>query len=208
MIRALHDPTPPPMRRLHAPLAALLALTLALSGCATRVERTAEMTRSSASGSGTGGALPDQPVRIPAHARSKLVLVMSGPPTVTGARDWPAFQEEFRAVFAEHAKEAGVAFEVRRDAVPNDIGPGTLVDIRIDDYRMVGIGARILLGVMVGNAYIDARVRFADIATGQTFGEQRWNTTSRAMEGIFGKMTPQQVDAIAAEVFGELKRAN
>ena len=115
---------------------------------------------------------------------------MSGPPTVTGAHDGPAFQEEFRAVLAEHAKAAGVAFETRQDAVPNDIGPGTLLDVRIDDDRMVGIGARILLGVM------------------QTFGEQRWNTTSRAAEGIFGKMTPQQVDAIAAEVFGELNSAN
>jgi hypothetical protein len=44
----------------------------------------------------------------------RLVLNMSGPAAVTQAKDWPAFQEEWRATFAEHAKEAGVAFDVQK----------------------------------------------------------------------------------------------
>ena len=32
-----------------------------------------------------------------------------------------------------------------------------------------------------------------------------YNTSSSAWQGIFGKMTPQQVDLIATQVFSELK---
>jgi len=58
---------------------------------------------------------------------------------------------------------------------------------------------------MTGNAFIDSKVQFADLNNGQVFGAQTYNTTSSAWSGVFGKMTPQQVDAIAAEVFGEFK---
>ena len=58
----------------------------------------------------------------------------------------------------------------------------------------------------MGNAYVDAKIRFADLKSGATFGEQTYNTTSSAWHGVFAKMTPQQVDAIAGEVFGEITR--
>ena len=71
---------------------------------------------------------------------------------------------------------------------------------------MIGIGARIMLGVFSGNAYVDARVRFANLGNGETFGERTYDTTSSSWHGIFAKTTAQQVDAIGAEVFGEIKR--
>lgn len=40
---------------------------------------------------------------------------------------------------------------------------------------------------------------------GQRFGEQAYNTSTSAWSGVFGKMTPDQVDAIATEVFSGLK---
>ena len=70
----------------------------------------------------------------------------------------------------------------------------------------IGIGARIFLGVMTGNAYIDAKVSFADLGSGQPFGERDYNTSSSAWAGIFAKVTPQQVDAIATMVFAEIKQ--
>jgi hypothetical protein len=42
---------------------------------------------------------------------------------------------------------------------------------------------------------------------GKEFGERTYNTTSSAWGGVFAKMTPQQVDAIASKVFGELVTA-
>jgi hypothetical protein len=58
---------------------------------------------------------------------------------------------------------------------------------------------------MTGNAFIDARIRFASLRDGTTFGEQQYNTTSSAGGGVFAKVTPQQVDTIASNVFMDLK---
>jgi hypothetical protein len=57
---------------------------------------------------------------------------------------------------------------------------------------------------MTGNAYIDAKASFTDLNDGKQFGERNYNTTSTAWGGVFAKMTPHQVDAIASKVFGEL----
>jgi hypothetical protein len=72
---------------------------------------------------------------------------------------------------------------------------------------MVGIGARVFFGVMTGNAYIDAKADYSDLNNGTVFGERLYNTSSSAWGGVFAKMTPQQVDAIATKVFGELASA-
>jgi hypothetical protein len=129
---------------------------------------------------------------------------MTGPAAVTQAKDWPAFQEEWRATFADHAKAAGIAFDVEKgDAHPTG-DAGTLLQVYVNDYRMVGIGSRIFFGVMTGNAYIDAKGIYSDLNSGKAYGERTYNTTSSAWAGIFAKMTPQQVDAIASQVFSEL----
>jgi len=141
---------------------------------------------------------------LPAASAKRVVLSMNGPATVTQAKDWPAFKEEWRTTFADHAKAAGVAFDVQQGdarAVGQD---GILLNVYVNDYRMVGIGARIFFGVMTGNAYIDAKASFVDLNGGTSFGDRTYNTSSSAWQGIFGKMTPQQVDAIATQVFGEL----
>jgi hypothetical protein len=129
---------------------------------------------------------------------------MTGPDTVTQAKDWPAFQEEWRATFADHAKAAGVAFEVQKGEAHSIGATGTLLQLYVNDYRMVGIGSRIFLGIMTGNAYIDAKASYTDLDGGNAFGERVYNTTSSAWGGVFAKMTPQQVDAIASMVFSEL----
>jgi hypothetical protein len=149
-------------------------------------------------------AAPILPRLVPAASARRVVLTMSGPDAVTKAKDWPAFKEEWRATFAEHAKAAGVAFDMAQGDAPAAAQSGTLLNVYVNDYRMVGIGARIFFGVMTGNAYIDAKATFADLNGGSAFGDRTYNTSSSARQGIFGKMTPQQVDAIATQVFGEL----
>lgn len=148
-----------------------------------------------------------KPVPVPAASAKALTLNMSGPKNVTEAKDWAAFKEEWRATFAEHAKQQGVAFSMQDGPVRPAGNAGTLLAVHVNDYRMVGIGARIFFGVMTGNAYIDAKAAYQDLETGKPFGEQVYNTTSSAWHGIFGKMTPQQVDTIATDVMGQLKAA-
>jgi hypothetical protein len=147
------------------------------------------------------------PLMVPAASAKHLVLNMTGPAIVTQAKDWPAFQEEWRTTFADHAKLAGITFEVQAgDAHPTN-APGTLLKVYVNDYRMVGIGTRIFFGVMTGNAYIDAKASFADLNDGAAFGDRIYNTSSTAWAGVFAKMTPQQVDSLAAQVFAELSAA-
>jgi hypothetical protein len=64
-----------------------------------------------------------------------------------------------------------------------------------------------MFGIMTGNAFIDARIRYASLRDGTTFGEQQYNTSSSAGGGVFSKVTPQQVNAIAGNVFLDLKAA-
>jgi hypothetical protein len=148
-----------------------------------------------------------KPVAVPAASSRKLVLRLSGVKASTDAKDWNSFKGEWRATFADHAKAAGVAFAMQEGNAPPAAEAGTLVDVHVNDYRMVGIGSRMFLGVMTGNAYIDAKVTFRDLKDGKVFGAQDYNTTSSAWHGVFAKMTPQQIDAIATGVFGQIKAA-
>jgi hypothetical protein len=179
----------------------LSILGIALAGCAT----TGGQHDSAQTAAPIAAPLP--PLTTPPASAKRLVLNMSGPATVTESKDWPAFQEEWRATFADHAKEAGVAFDVQKGEPRSTGETGTLLRVYVNDYRMIGIGARIFLGVMTGNAYIDAKASYTDLNDGKEFGERTYNTTSSAWGGVFAKMTPQQVDAIASRVFGELVTA-
>jgi len=194
-------------------LASIIALSaLLLSGCATTqpdksASAPAPAAAAPASPPAVQAAAITKPVPVPAASAKTLTLNMTGPRNVTEARDWAAFKEEWRATFAEHAKQQGVAFSMQEGPARPAGSAGTLLAVHVNDYRMVGIGARIFFGVMTGNAYIDAKAVYQDLQTGAPFGDQAYNTTSTAWHGIFGKMTPQQVDTIAADVMSHLKAA-
>jgi hypothetical protein len=145
------------------------------------------------------------PVSIPAASTRNVVMSMTGSSQVVEAKDWADFKREWRDTFSEHAKAEGIAFSFAEGNVAPQGQDGTLLLVDVADYRMVGIGARIMFGIMTGNAYIDAKFKFANLRDGTVFGEQRYNTSSSAGGGVFAKMTPQQVDTIGAEVFRDLK---
>lgn len=180
-------------------LASSLAVFVLIAGCASSPTTPTQ---------GSAPAAADVPriapaVPVPAAARRKLVLAMTGPKTVVESKDWAEFKREWRETFAEHAKGAGVAYTFS-EAMPRPTGEdGTILLVEVADYRIVGIGARILLGVMTGNAYIDATVKFSSLRDGAAFGAQPYKTTSSAWDGILAKVTPQQVDSIATNVFKE-----
>jgi hypothetical protein len=183
---------------------ALLIVGLA-SGCASTGGQHDSTSATAVAAPAAGAVLP--PLGVTPGSAKRLVLNMTGPDTVTKARDWPAFQQEWKATFADHAKEAGMAFDVQAGDAHATGEAGTLLNVYVNDYRMVGIGSRIFFGVMTGNAYIDAKATYTDLNDGTSFGERAYNTSSTAWAGVFGKMTPQQVDAIAERVFAELASA-
>jgi len=198
------------MRRIASVLTLLVAIYLA--GCASAPRDTAGSASTPSTPATTGttatpAARIASPVSIPASSSRKLVLVMDGPKNVVESKDWPEMKREWRETFAEHAKGAGIAFSFADTAPPAGTEDGTLLLVSVADYRIVGIGMRILFGIMTGNAFIDAQVAYSNLRDGSKFGEQQYNTSSSAWGGVFAKVTPQQVDQIATSVFAELKAA-
>ena len=57
---------------------------------------------------------------------------------------------------------------------------------------------------MTGNAFIEAKVKALSLRDGKAFGEQLYSTSSSAWSGVFAKVTPQQVDSIATNIFRDL----
>jgi hypothetical protein len=187
--------------------AALLSSILAVGCAASGGGRDSASTAAAPSAGAASVGASQPPLAMPLASNKRLILNMTGPAAVTQAKDWPAFQEEWRATFLDHAKAAGVAFEVQKGEARSIGESGTLLQVYVNDYHMVGIGSRIFFGVMTGNAYIDAKANFTDLNDGKEFGERLYNTTSTAWGGVFAKMTPQQVDFIASQVFAELATA-
>lgn len=189
-------------------LAATVATALLMGGCASN-----RGSGPAASGTTTSSAEAAPrlaaPVAIPAAAARSLVVAMTGPKQVVEAKDWGDFKREWRDTFADHAKAANVDFRFVEGDLPAtpQAADGTVLRVDVADYRMVGIGARIMFGIMTGNAFIDAKLSYTNQRDGAVLGEQQFNTTSSALSGIFAKVTPQQVDSIATEVFANLKAA-
>lgn len=57
---------------------------------------------------------------------------------------------------------------------------------------------------MTGNAYVNARVSFLDLKTGDSWGDKSCDTSSTAWQGIFSAMKGKQVRAICHELVEEL----
>jgi hypothetical protein len=102
------------------------------------------------------------------------------------------------------AAAVGAAFSMQ-EGEPKPTGDfGTLVVVDVADYRYVSTGARIMLGVMTGNAYINAQVAFRDLKSGDVRSNKTYDTTSTAWQGIFSGMTVKQVRAMCHEIVGEI----
>lgn len=161
-----------------------------LAGCAATIKR---------------GPAEHAAVVIPPSAASKLVLNVSGAPSQVEEEDWKAFQQEWVDNFTEQAAIANVALEVQDGAAKSTGEDGVLLSVFIEDYRFLRPGTRYAVGVMAGNAFIEAKLTYIDLKTGATYGSQTANTSSSAWEGIFSAMTNKQIEAIAVDVFRQMK---
>jgi Domain of unknown function (DUF4410) len=181
----------------------LLAVSaLALGGCAATVDRQAP-----ASSTATAPQQQQPSMKIPAEAGKRLVLNMQLDSKLAATdTGWPDFKKEWIDITKEQATSKGMAFTTQDGAAKASGEQGTLVVVHINDYRYVSIAKRVMLGIMSGNAYIDSKVEFRDLATGKLYGERAYNTSSSAWGGVFSAMTPKQIYALADEIIGEIKQ--
>ena len=192
-------------RRGFACLCAALAIALPiLAGCAATVERGGASAGSATPSASGNAALPS--MKIPATAAGRLVLNMQLAPQHPKDSGWTTFRQEWHDIGKEQATLAKIAFGTQDgDAKPTG-EEGTLVVVKVADYKHVGTGARIMLGVMTGNAYINSKVEFRDLKTGQPYGERSYDMTSSAWQGIFAPTTPKQIYTLVDEIIAEMKR--
>jgi hypothetical protein len=169
----------------------ILLVAAALGGCAAAVKK--------------GPADTVAALRVPPRSANLLVLTVAGSGRSASAADWEGFKQEWREAFAEQTRAAGMAFRMEEGQITAGRDDGVLVSVFVDDYRFIRPGTRFGLGIMTGNAYIESKIRFSDLKSGATFGEQTYNTSSSAWEGVFSAMTNKQVEAIARDAVRQVK---
>jgi hypothetical protein len=166
-----------------------------LAGCAATVQRTDPVTGTAATA-----------VSIPSESTERVVLSMQLDPRHPQDAGWKSFRQEWIDIMQERASAQGFKFAMQEGEPKPTAEAGTLMVVRVNDYRHVGIGSRIMFGIMTGNAFIDAKIEFRDLKAGALYGERAYNTSSSAMHGVFAAVTPKQIYAIADETLAEIKR--
>lgn len=158
-------------------------------GCAATVQRTGAPTNSLA---------------IPVASTSTVYLVVKSTEGHDRSEDWEPFRAEWRAAMANTTSGAGRSF-VYLDTVPDAVEePGTLVVVDVSDYRYVSAGARYGLGVMTGNAYVDADAEFFVVPAMQSVGSRKYATSSSAWQGVFSAMTSKQIAALTEQMLKDI----
>ena len=167
----------------------LSSLVLLMAGCAATVKRH------------DGGA----PVPVGTKAPGKnVVLNLTGSDVTRSAKDWTGFKGIWNDECSDEFHDAAAQFSMQ-DGTPQPTGSeGSLVVVNVVDYRYVSIGARVMFGIMTGNAFVNAQVGFRDLKTGETWATQTYDTTSSAWNGVFAAMTTKQVRAMCHEILGEV----
>lgn len=158
----------------------MMCCALGLTGCAVRMQ----------------GAENHKPIAVGPAAAKKLVLSIDGSATATGADSWSSLTSAFHVGCTEEATSAGVQLEFQDGAARATGEPGSLLAMYVNDFRYISTGMRVGIGIMSGNAFIDANTKFLDLQNGTLWGERPYMTKSSAWEGVGSAMTAKQAQAI------------
>jgi hypothetical protein len=173
-------------------IAAAAEAAMMLGGCAATVDTS------------TPTNFPAAAFKVPLESSKRLVLNLQLDGRHPKDSGWQSFRKEWVDIFEEQAKAKGLQFAVQDgDAKPTGES-GVLLSVHIDDYKHVTVGQRLMLGIMTGNAYINAKASFRDLSSGTAYGERHYNTSSSAGQGIFAPVTPKQLYAISEDVLGQM----
>lgn len=171
-----------------------------LAACAATVERSEPPSAPASAGSSARAAA----AVVAPSSLSRVMVLLTPAPGIAQDENWTAFREEWQTSLANAAGQHGITTALL-DREPASLAQGeVLARVRVNDYRYVSQARRIGLGVMSGNARMDLSVDYLG-AGKQSLGNRQFQTSSRAMQGIFSAMTPRQVAAVVEEMMAELK---
>lgn len=170
----------------------LACLALMLAGCAATVQRPA-------------GA-DSSPLATASTKPTAVTLLITGNPEMQKSPDWQAFRGEWRGAFAAAALAAGITPGYAETEPAAQPAGTVLVRVHVNDYRYLSSGARIGLGILTGNAYVDADAEFVELPARRSLGKRKYATTSTAWQGIFSAMTDKQLRALSDAMIEDLSR--
>lgn len=150
-----------------------MMLAVLLGGCAATVKKSDDV----------------KPLKVGANATRAIVLNMTGGKDATDSNDWEPFKGIWREALQEEAGPLGATFTTQEGEAKPTGAPGTLLAVNVADFRYVSTGARVGLGIMTGNAFVNAQVSFRDLNTGEVLGERHYDTSSSVWQGVFAPMT-------------------
>jgi uncharacterized lipoprotein YajG len=166
----------------------LITLTVMLTGCASTVTTTGKSHDFSTSSMNT----------------KKIVMTVKGGDDITKNKDWEQMRQEWSTQMTEVARNAGINFEFSNSDIESNKDTGTLIAININDYRYVSLGARIAVGIMTGNAWLNVDVDYRDLNTGNLLSSSNYQTKSTAWEGAFSAMTEKQIESVCNVIAKEI----
>jgi len=164
---------------------------LILTGCAATVERTANS---------------ESRLAISKGDANSIVLAVRGSDIATTSEDWEKLRQEWREAMKDAAEEYGMAISYQESSAELSQKNQTLVVIKVNDYRYVSQGARFMLGIMTGNAFVDADVSFFELPSKTPAGTRNYKTSSSAGSGIFAPMISKQIRSISGEIVREINQ--
>jgi hypothetical protein len=130
---------------------------------------------------------------------------LTATPAMRAAPGWSAFRTEWRNAFKGATAAAGLRMHYF-ETEPSENLPGTvLVRVTVNEYRHISTGLRWALGVVTGNAYVDAEVEFIELPSRRSLGNRRYNTSSSYWQGVLSAMTDKQLATLAAAMVQELR---
>jgi len=129
-----------------------------------------------------------------------VVLVLNGNAAIQSNSDWRAFREEWQTSMVTATAEAKMPFVFAKSEEPLDANAGTLVRVKVNNFRYISQTTRFMVGVLAGNATMDVDVEYLELPSKKPLGSKKFNTSTSAWEGIFSAATPKQVQAVSAQI--------
>lgn len=164
---------------------------LLLSGCAARVKQ--------------GG---EQELRLQESAKTNLVVTFVGSRQVEANADWYLLKGVWSQALSADAAAEGYSTSFLGGQPKSQPRDGVMVVINVSNFRYIQWKSRFWASFTTGNAWVNARVEFRDLRTGQILGSRTYDSYSLGWQMWFSAMTEKQLRKISRLMIADIKAAS
>ncbi|MEX5572722.1 hypothetical protein Q1J52_07300 [Pseudomonas lijiangensis] len=164
--------------------------SLLLSGCAARVKQ--------------GGS---QDLRLQESAKANLVVTFVGNRQVEANADWYLLKGAWSQALSADAAAEGYVTSFLGGQPKTQPHDGVMVVIHVSNFRYIQWKSRFWASFTTGNAWVNARVEFRDLRSGQLLGTRTYDSYSLGWQMWFSAMTEKQLRKISRLMIADIKAA-